>query len=192
MPLDTPSPRSRGRTVRRALVAGVALTLTLTLAPGLDVAAAPAAPDGTGSITVSFEPSQTLPHRVDEHIHRALTVARLGLPTVRDQIAARCPAIDDERVLPMLMRTARTHDERWARVAAVSALGGARGPLAEPVFRQLCQSLGDPSFSVRAAAARALAAMGDARARHHLIARRDIEAHRSVLLAIDESLQALE
>ncbi len=97
MPLDTPSGRSRRRTARRALVSGVALALTIALAPGLDAAAAPRTPDGGAPVTVAFEPSSAL--LVGEHIEQALASAQLGLPSAREQIAATCPVVVDDDLL---------------------------------------------------------------------------------------------
>src|SRR5690606_37567380 len=87
----------------------------------------------------------------------------------------------DRRVLPFLVATARGHRQRWVRATAVEILGSYRGPHEPAVFRLLVAALGEPSADVRAAAARALAAVGGDRARRQLVARADVEVDAGVV-----------
>jgi aminopeptidase N len=100
--------------------------------------------------------------------------------------------MDDPDVLPLLMRVSRMHTERWVRAAAVDALATRDGPHAERIFQQLCASLNDESYSVREAAARALAARGDRRAVRHLRARLDLEGYVFVVTEIHAALAQLD
>lgn len=95
-------------------------------------------------------------------------------------------------LLPLLLTTARRHPERWVRAAAVTGLATRGGAHGEEVFRQLCRSLGDDSYQVRAAAARALGLRGDERAVSHLRAAWDLEADLTVLDALEASLAVLD
>ncbi len=95
-------------------------------------------------------------------------------------------------VLPFLIRVARTHPQRWVRTAAVDALALWQAPHGERVFQQLCSSLHDESYHVRLAAARALGARGDSRARRHLNARMDLEGYGFVHSALRDALDVLE
>ena len=62
----------------------------------------------------------------------------------------------------------------------------------EAVFRQLCASLHDESYDVRAAAASALSDLGDARASTQLSARWDLETDPVVLAALEAALARVD
>jgi len=100
-------------------------------------------------------------------------------------------ALDDPARIPFLIGVARQHPERWVRTAAVEGLGNVTGPQREAAFRQLCTSLHDESYDVRATAAAALGDSDDARAETQLRARWDLETDPVVLSALEDALGAM-
>lgn len=99
-------------------------------------------------------------------------------------------ALDDERVLAVLLATARFDPAPMARRAAVAALAGRPDPH-EVIFRQLCESLNEASFSVRETAARALAAHAPERARLQLQARAAVEGSPTVAASLRSAIDGL-
>ena len=100
--------------------------------------------------------------------------------------------VDDPRVLPFLIGVARNNPERWVRAAALGQLGQPGWRFPDQVFRQLCASLNDESYEVRAAAADALAELGDPRAAVHLRARLDLEDDVTTWQALADALDAVD
>lgn len=107
-------------------------------------------------------------------------------------LVALAATLDDPARVPFLMGVAREHPERWVRAAAVEGLGRFPGAHGETVFLQLCASLHDESYAVRAAAAQALGETGDSRAKTQLRARWDLEVDPTVLTALQEALDRID
>lgn len=101
-------------------------------------------------------------------------------------------ALDEPDRIPFLIGVARQHPERWVRTAAVEGLGTVTGPRREAAFRQLCTSLHDESYDVRATAAAALGSSNDARAETQLRARWDLETDPVVLSALEGALGTID
>lgn len=94
--------------------------------------------------------------------------------------------------LPFLLGVAQRHSERWVRAEAVTALGFYAGPVDAVVQRRLSEALFERSYTVRAAAANALAARGDSSARIQLQARLALENDESAHAAMEAALASLQ
>ncbi|MFT7464931.1 MAG: aminopeptidase N [Pseudohongiellaceae bacterium] len=100
--------------------------------------------------------------------------------------------LDNPKRIPFFIAVAREDPERWVREAAVKGLAAVSEFAGDAIFRQLCASLHDESYPVRAAAARALAASGDPRAATQLLARWDLEVDSTALAALESALARLD
>ncbi|MCB9898819.1 MAG: HEAT repeat domain-containing protein [Planctomycetes bacterium] len=143
---------------------------------------------GVCAAALSALVQRDIPEVFDRLVRRFHATDQLRL---RRDLVNLAGSIGDARVLPFVIGVARSDPERWVRAAAVRVLGldGWRFP--DVVFRELCRSLSDASYEVRAAAADALREKGDARALIHLRARLDLEDDATVWKALADAIAAL-